>query len=61
MPISKHLEECLDIIKKLEITQFQTIDVFPAIKRADFVFKQLVEAGYLTKFWVGEDVFYQLK
>jgi hypothetical protein len=58
--ISKHLEECLEIIKKLKITPFQPIDVFPKIKRADWVFKQLVETGYLTKFWVGEEAFYQL-
>lgn len=60
MPISKHLEECLEIIKKLKITPFQPIDVFPKIKRADFVFKQLVQAGYLIKFWVGDEIFYQL-
>lgn len=59
--ITKHLQECLEIIKERKTTPFRPIDFYPRIKRGDYVFGKLLDAGYLSQFYVGEDVFYQLR
>jgi hypothetical protein len=58
--ISKHLQECMEIIKRLKKTSFQPIDVYPKIRRGEWVFKKLVDANYLIKFFVAEEAFYKI-
>lgn len=58
--LSKHLRECLDIIRAAKTTPFRPIDFFPKIKRGDWVFNQLLEAGEITRFYVGDEAFFQL-
>ena len=59
--VTKHLEECLEIIKERKVTPFKPEDFYPRIKRGTYVFGKLEDAGYLSRVYVGEEVYYQLR
>lgn len=56
--LSKHLQECLDHIQTVA-QPFGAIDLFPKIKRADWVIGKLIEAGRVER--VGNGSFKILK
>lgn len=48
--LSKHLQECLQEINAGKDKTFEPIDFYPRIKRGDWVFKKLEEAGFIRRF-----------
>lgn len=47
--ISKHVEECLAIIIAMKKPIFNADDIFPKVKRGQFIIGKLIEAGYVQR------------